>query len=324
MAAHAHPGHAHPGHTHHDGERGPAHDHGPSRGPALTVAFFCTLAIAALEFGGGLVAHSLALLSDSAHVLMDAVALGIAVFASVQARRPANAHRTFGYARVEVLAALGNGGLLFAIAVLIVVEAVRRLGSSVVPEGGVMLAVAAIGLATNVVLGLWLMRAARENLNVKAALYHIGSDVVGALAVAIAGALVVAFRAPWIDPLVSLAVAVLIAVGVLRVVREAADVLLESAPAHAATGVVRNALLELPGVGDVHDLHVWTIGSGTHVLTAHVLLPDARISEATSVLHSVEALARARFAITHVTLQFECEPCADHDRIVCTQSEGPR
>ncbi|GAC1523425.1 MAG: cation diffusion facilitator family transporter [Vulcanimicrobiaceae bacterium] len=272
-----------------------------------------------LELVGGFLAHSIALLADAAHVFMDAVALGIAVAASVQARRPANAHRSFGYARFEILAALGNGGLLFAITAVIVVEALHRFAAPELPQGGLMAAVAGIGLVANVGIGLSLLRGAREDLNVKAALYHVGSDAVGAIAVVVGGLAVMRWHAVWIDPALSLAVAAIVVVGVVRIAREATDVLLESAPAHARIPAVRDRMRALPGVVDVHDLHVWTIGSGSHVLSAHVLLADARISEASAILRELEVRLRDDFDIDHVTVQFECVSCGVDDRIICTQ-----
>jgi cobalt-zinc-cadmium efflux system protein len=295
------------------------HDHG-ARAP-LGTALALTLVVAAAELTGGILSGSLALLSDAAHVFMDAVALGIAVAAAVQARRPPSDRRSYGFARFEILAALANGGLLLGVTLLIVVEAIRRLiAPPDLPSGTLMAAFGAVGLAVNVGIGLSLFRQAREDLNVKAALFHVAGDAVGAVAVVLGGLLVLATRATWIDPLLSLFVSAIIVVGVFRVVKESADVLLESAPAHATLPAVREKIRALTGVVDVHDLHVWTIGSGSHVLSAHVLLPDARISEASGILRGIETRMREDFAIDHVTIQFECESCAADDRIVCTQN----
>jgi cobalt-zinc-cadmium efflux system protein len=297
------------------------HDHDGAGAPLWT-ALGLTLAVALAELAGGILAHSLALLSDAAHVFMDVLALGIAVAASVQARRPASERQTFGFARFEILAALANGGLLFGVTLLIAVEAVRRLAAPPeLPSGSLMAAFGGVGFAVNVGIGLSLFRGARDDLNVRAALFHVASDAVGAVAVVIGGFLVLGTHATWIDPVLSLLVCGIIVVGVVRVVRESADVLLESAPAHATIPAVRNAIRSLAGVVDVHDLHVWTIGSGSHVLSAHVLLPDARISEASEILRRIESRMHDDFAIHHVTVQFECESCAADDRIVCTQAQ---
>jgi cobalt-zinc-cadmium efflux system protein len=308
-------------HAHAHGDAHHAHGHGRESRAPLGTALALTVAVAVAELAGGILSGSLALLSDSAHVFMDAVALGIAVAAAVQARRPPSDRRSYGFARFEILAALGNGGLLFGVTLLIAVEALRRLfAAPELPSGGLMAAFGGVGLVVNLGIGLSLFPNARQDLNVKAALFHVASDAVGALAVVLGGVLVLATRASWIDPALSLFVAAIIIVGVVRVVKESADVLLESAPAHATLPAVREKIRALTGVVDVHDLHVWTIGSGSHVLSAHVLLPDARISEASEILRGIETRMREDFAIDHVTIQFECESCAADDRIVCTQN----
>ena len=290
---------------------------GPSR---LRIALGLTIVVAAVELAGGFISHSLALLSDAAHVVMDVVALGIAVAAEVQAGRPATPRQTYGFARVEILAALANGGLLFAVTAWIVVEAIHRFSHPVLPEGGLMLAVAAVGTVINGAAGALVAKQAHADLNARTALYHLAGDALGGVAVILGGAVVLAFHVAWIDPLLSLFVAAIIVAGIVRVVRDASDVLLESTPAHAPLENVRSAIAAVDGIVGVHDLHVWTIGSGTHVLSAHVLLNDARISEATAVLRTIESAVRRRFDIAHVTIQFECESCAVDERIVCTQS----
>lgn len=312
--------HAH-GHDHgHDHAHGHAHEHGArSSATRLKVALGLTAAVAILEFAGGWLAHSLALLSDSVHVATDVVALAIALVATVQATRPANVRQTYGFARMEILAALANGTLLFGITVLIAFEAVRRLMHPAPTEGALMAEIAAAGFVVNVGVGLMLASGSRTSLNLRAALLHVGGDALGAIAVVIGGVVILGTGAEWIDPALSLVVALIIVAGVWGVVREAADVLLESAPSHATVPLVRERLRALAGVVDVHDLHVWSIGSGRHVLSAHVLLTDKRISEASAILREIEKTAREEFRITHVTVQFECESCEADDRIVCTQ-----
>ena len=292
----------------------------PSR---LRPALALTAVVALVELAGGLWGHSLALLSDAAHVAMDVVALGIAVAAEAQAARPASGQQTYGFARMEVLAALGNGGFLFAVSIFIIVEAIRRFSAPVLPVGAIMFGVAAFSAAVNIGVGAMLAQTAHRNLNVWAALYHVAGDALAAIAVMAGGVIVLAFHTAWIDPLLSLLVVGVILAGIVGIVREATDVLLESAPVHAPISDVRAAIRSVDGVVDVHDLHVWTIGGGSHVLSAHVILADARISEATAILRRVESGMRARFDIAHVTVQFECESCAVEDRIVCTQPASP-
>jgi cobalt-zinc-cadmium efflux system protein len=300
----------------HDHDRG--HQYGGSPG-RLRIALIATAAVAVLECVGGIEAGSLALLSDAAHVVMDVVALGIALAAAVQARRPATQRQTYGFARYEILAALANGALLTAVTILIAVEAVKRFMHPELPAGALMAGVAAIGLAVNVAVGLTLARGAQGNLNIRAALMHVAGDVLGAIGVIVGGAVIVLTGAAWIDPLLSLLVAAIIVIGVLRIVREATDVLLESVPGHLEVPEVRTRIRGVDGVVDVHDLHVWTIGSGAHALSAHVVLDDRKLSEASAIMRAIDGAMHADFAISHVTVQFECESCDPDTTIVCTQ-----
>jgi cobalt-zinc-cadmium efflux system protein len=298
------------------------HDHAHAHGAPLITALVLTALVAALELVGGVFAHSIALMTDSAHVGMDALALGIAVFAAIQSKRPATERRSFGYARFEMLAALANGALLLGVTTFIVIEAVHRFSQPSAPQGAVMTAFAAVGFFVNAGLGLAFVRGARGDLNVRAALFHVASDAVGALAIALGGLVLVLTGATWIDPVLSLLIAALIVVGVVRIFAQASHVLLESAPDHAAIPQVRDRMRAVAGVVDVHDLHVWTIGSGSHVLTAHVLLADKRISEASTILRELEHDLHDAFDIHHVTIQFECESCSDDERIVCVGQPG--
>jgi cobalt-zinc-cadmium efflux system protein len=286
----------------------------------LKLALVATLGVAALELAGGLRSGSLALLSDAAHVAMDVVALAIALAAAVGAKRPATQRRTYGFARYEILAALANGALLTALTILIAIEAVRRLLHPELPSGSLMAIVAAIGVAVNVAVGVMLVRGEHRNLNVRAALLHVGGDVLGGFAVLIGGAAIVLTHAAWIDPFLSLLVSAIIVAGVVNIVRRAADVLLESAPDHAEVPAVRDRIGQVTGVVGVHDLHVWTIGSGSHALSAHVVLDDRMLSEASAILRRIDAAVRDDFEITHVTVQFECESCDPDTTIVCTQT----
>jgi len=295
------------------------HNSGPSGSGQLKVALVATAAIAVLELFGGIVSHSLALLSDAAHVTMDVVALAIALVASIQSQRPASDRHTFGFARLEILAGLGNSALLLGVTVLIVAEAIRRFFHPELPQGSLMVVIAAIGLAVNLAIGLMLLRSTSRTLNLRAAMLHIGGDALGAVAVVVGGAVIAATGASWIDPALSLFVALIILIGIVNVGREATDVLLESVPGHAKLPAVRESIGRCEGVVAVHDLHVWTIGTGSHVLSAHVVLDDRRLSEATAVLERINAAMHDEFGIAHVTIQFECEACEDDDRIVCTQ-----
>lgn len=315
----------------------------------LRLALIATAAVAVLEVAGGIRSGSLALLSDAAHVSMDVVALGIALAAAVAAKRPATPRRTYGFARYEILAALANGALLSAVTILVVLEALRRFAHPETPAGGLMAGVAAIGLAVNLGVGALLLRGAhpghahapaghdhdhgrdasggpgqQPNLNLRAALLHVAGDALGGLAVVAGGLVIARTGAAWLDPLLSLLVSAIIVAGVVGIVRQATDVLLESAPGHAEVPAVRGRIRAVDGVVDVHDLHVWTIGSGSHALSAHVVLDDRKLSEASAILRAIDGALRAEFGIGHVTVQFECESCEPDTTIVCSQSAIPR
>jgi cobalt-zinc-cadmium efflux system protein len=297
------------------------HDHGAAGSGQLKIALVATTAVAILELIGGFAAHSLALLSDAAHVTMDVVALAIALAASIQSMRPANERQTFGFARLEILAGLGNSALLLAVTVLIVVEAIKRFMHPELPAGSLMVIIAGIGLIVNLGIGVMLLRSNQHSLNMRAALLHVCGDALGAVAVVAGGFVILATGARWIDPALSLFVSAIILAGIVKVARQAMHVLLESVPDHAGLPLVRDTIRNCDGVVAVHDLHVWTIGSGSHALSAHVVLDDRRLSEATSVLNRITAAMHDEFGIAHVTIQFECESCEDDERVVCTQVE---
>jgi cobalt-zinc-cadmium efflux system protein len=305
----------------HDHAHDHSHDHGAAGSGQLKIALVATAGIALIELGGGIVSHSLALLSDAAHVTMDVVALAIALAASIHSMRPANERQTFGFARLEILAGLGNSALLLALTVLIVVEAFQRFMHPQLPEGTLMVAVALIGLAVNAGIGIMLVRSAHGSLNLRAAMWHVGGDALGEIAVVAGGLAIAATGASWIDPALSLFVSAIILFGIYKVAREATHVLLESVPDHAKLPAVRESINHCDGVVAVHDLHVWTIGSGSYALSAHVVLEDRRLSEATAVLNRITSAMHDDFGITHVTVQFECESCEADERVVCTQVE---
>jgi cobalt-zinc-cadmium efflux system protein len=275
----------------------------------LLFALGVTAFVAALEFWGGWRAHSLALTTDAVHVCMDLFALGLALAASIGAARPADPRRTFGYGRIEVLGALVNGTLLLVATIVIAYAAARRFAVPVESHGVTMASVAAIGLALNVCVGIVLHRQSRRDLNVRTALFHVLGDVLGALAVVLGGAVIALTHLSWIDPALSLFVAAIIVVGVFAVMRDATEVLLESVPSDVDAADLLRHLGRVRGVSGVHDLHVWSIATQSHALSAHVQLEDRRLSEATDVLREIDECLRAHFGISHVTIQFECDNC---------------
>jgi cobalt-zinc-cadmium efflux system protein len=275
----------------------------------LAAALIATACVALLEFWGGAASHSLALTSDAIHVCTDVLALALAWIAAIGAARPADSRRTFGYGRIEVLGAVVNGTLLLVATTFIVYEAVQRFALPSPPSAVLMTAVAVAGLAVNAGVGLLLRHSAARDLNVRAVLFHVAGDAAGAAAVILGGIAIALTHRAWIDPLLALFVAGIIVLGVLRVLRDATDVLLESVPDGVNTGRLERHIGRIPGVVGVHDLHVWSIGSGSNALSAHVLLDDRRLSEATEVLRDIDECVKSHFDVTHLTIQFECENC---------------
>jgi len=280
----------------------------PVRG-RLVLALIASGFVALLEFWGGAASHSLALTSDAVHVCTDVLALALALLAAIGAARPADPRRTFGYGRIEVLGALVNGTILLLATAAIVYEAVRRFSAPVAPHALIMTSVAAIGLIVNGGLGLLLRESGKRDLNVRAALFHVFGDALGGAAVILGGIVIAFTNVAWLDPLLSLFVAAIIVTGVVRILRDATNVLLESVPSDVDAKNLAAHVSRIPGVIGIHDIHIWSIASGSHALSAHVLLDDRRLSEATEVLRDIDQCVKTHFGITHVTIQFECDNC---------------
>lgn len=266
-------------------------------------AFLLTSGFMFAELVGGLVANSLSLVADAGHMVSDAAALGLGLVAMWMASHPHTERRTFGFHRAEILAALANGSLLVAIAILVTWRSILRLRTPQEIESGLMLIVAVIGLAVNL-LGMKLLGAHRhENLNVRGAFLHILGDALGSVGVIGAG-LVIRFTG-WtpIDSLVSIFIAALILVSGARLVRETISVLLESSPRHLDAEAVRRDLISIDGVRDVHDLHIWTVTSGFVSLSCHCEITKSDLAD--DVLRHATTLLRERYDIRHVTIQPE-------------------
>jgi cobalt-zinc-cadmium efflux system protein len=257
------------------------------------------------EVIGGVLSNSLALLADAGHMLTDIAALGLSVFAMRLARRPPSARRTYGYARFEILAALVNGAALLVISGLIVVEAWERMRAPAAIDGAIMLSVASAGLVVNVMGALLLHRHAHDNLNVRGAYLHVLGDLLGSVGAIAAGIVVLTTGWTAADPLVSVVNALLILASAWRLVREAAEVLLESAPSHVDLEAVLADLAGIDGLDEVHDVHVWTLTSGFVALSAHGVVDDPTLH--THILDEVRTRMQAR-GIAHVTFQIELRP----------------
>jgi len=281
------------------------------RSRPLKVALGLTVVVLAVELVGGLASHSLALLADAGHVLVDVFALGLAWFAVVQARRPADVKRSYGYQRAGILAALVNAGVLVLVVIAIAYEAGRRIVSPEPVSGGIVIIAALIGGAINayVVFGL---RGHGHNLNLRAATLHVMGDVGAAIGVVIAGAVILLTGWTYIDPLLSLGIAVLIGIGALRIVREAVNLLLEGTPREIDLAAVTEEIKRTERVTGMHDLHVWALSSEATALSVHVVLEDCPLGEAEHVVRDLEARLCEHFDIGHTTIQVEsCHPCGE-------------
>lgn len=305
--AHGHDAqHAHGGHAHH---------HAPP--DRLTRAFAIGIALnvlfVAIGIVAGIAANSTALLADAAHNLGDVLGLAMAWAASVLARRARTARRTYGLRRTTILAALGNGGLvLFAIGG-VVWEAVHRIGEPHTVDGGVVAIVAAIGVVLNGLSAMLFAKGRADDMNVRGAFLHLVADAAVSAGVVVAGVLVWQTQLAWIDPVTSVIVSVVIVRGTWRLVREALDLLLDAVPPHIDPEAVATYLAGLPGVREIHDLHVWSMSTTEVALTAHVVLPWP--SAPPAFLAALQHELAHRFKIHHITIQLE--DCAE---IGCTQA----
>ncbi|MDE2406983.1 MAG: cation transporter [Xanthomonadaceae bacterium] len=305
-------GHAHEsGHGHAHDHGGPGHSHVPAvikHEKPLWFAFWLTLLVLLVEIAGGLLSNSLALLSDAAHMMTDVASLGISLFAVRMSRRPPDARRSYGYARMEAIGAFINSSLLFVVAGYILFEAVQRLRAPEAVATTGMLVVAVIGLLANLLSMKLLAAGAGESLNVKGAYLEVWSDMLGSLGV-IAGAALIHFTGwGWVDPVVAVLLGLWVLPRTFVLLKQAAHVLMQGVPDGVDVGAVRDAMQAVAGVAAVHDLHVWALGSKEPILTAHVLLCEDA-TDADAVRAAVAAELHEHFGIGHATLQVESRHC---------------
>ena len=279
----------------------------------LMWALLITLAIFLMEIAGGFLSNSLALKSDAGHIFGDVLALAVSLLAVRLSRLPPTREKTFGYHRVEVLAAIFNGTTLFILALYIFFAAYKRL---VFPEpvlSPLMLVVALIGLAANIIVISRLHSIASESLNIRAAFLHVLGDMLASVGV-VAGALVILLTGNYLaDPIISFFVGAIILYGAWGVLREGAHILLEGVPRSIDYDELRRDMEAINGVVSVHNLHVWTISSSNLALSAHVMIPDLSTHSAKDILQTTNELLSKKYNIRHSTLQFECQCCASED-----------
>jgi len=294
-----HHGHGHHGHGHHH------HSHAPNNTKGLLIALAITTSIMLLEFFGGLVTNSLALLSDSGHMLNDAASLSLSLFALWLSGKAATTSKSYGYHRFEILAALLNGVTLFVIAFFIAKEAYERFLAPPEVASGSMMAIASIGLLANLLSAWALLRQSdvKDNVNVRSAYLHVLGDALGSVGAIAAGALMLAFGWYIADPIISVLVAFLILRGAWGVIAHTVHILMEGTPPRIDIEKVKRSLESIEGVRNVHDLHVWTITSGLDSLSAHLLV-EGDLDEQAVLQEAVWRMER-KFGISHCTIQIE-------------------
>ena len=278
-------------------------------GQRLKVVLVIIVVIMVAEVIGGILSNSLALLGDAGHMLVDALALGMSLFAIKIARRPATATKTYGYYRVEIMAALANGIALALVAAYIFYEAYQRFLDPPTVQTTLMLVVATIGLIANLIGILLLREVSRGSLNIRAAFWHILGDTISSVGVIVAGIIISITGWGVVDPIIAVFIGGIILWGAVRLVRESVDILLEAVPKHIQMDRVIEMIRNIPGVEDVHDIHIWTITSGIHALSAHLLIEDQTVSRSVEIVETVNKNLDKHFNITHTTLQLECESC---------------
>lgn len=310
-------------------QRQPArdHDHRPgvrqSQRRALWLAFGANAIYMVAEIVGGLVFGSLALLADAGHMASDVFGLGIALGAQRLALRPASARHTYGLQRAEVLGALVNAVSLLVIVVWIVFEAIRRLQQPPEVAGGGLLAVASLGLLVNVGSAVVLGRAQGESLNMRGAFLHMLADAAGSVGVMAAGIAIVLWRAEWVDPVVSVAIALLVVWSAWGLLRATVHVLLEGAPRGLDADEIERALSSNDEVEGVHHLHLWSLASDVPALSAHVVLAgEVTLHEAQESGDRLKEMLSRRFGIDHATLDLECHACEPEHAARTTEAKG--
>ena len=274
----------------------------------LAVVFGLTVTYLVVEVIGGLITGSLALLADAGHMLTDVAGVGLALLAIKFAERPASPERTYGYYRVEILAALTNSVVLIGISLYILYEAYRRFIKPPEVESGLMLVVAVVGLGVNII-GIFILRkGSQESLNMKGAYFEVLSDMLTSIGVIVASIIMLTTGWYYADPLISAGIGLFILPRTWLLLKEAVGVLLEGTPSDVNLTALRESIAKLPGVADIHDLHVWTLTSGVNAMSTHaVLIDDAQHDK---VLQALKDLAKSNFKINHVTVQLENKACS--------------
>lgn len=287
---------------------------------ALLIAMGVTAGIMLLEAVGGFIANSLALLSDAGHMLTDVLALGLSLVALQFTAKPASSTKTYGFYRMEILAALVNGSSLLLICAFILFEAYKRFKVPEAVDTPSMLIVASIGLGANLAAAFVMVGRSRESLNLRGAYLHILGDALSSLGVIVGGLIIMFTGWQIVDPIISVLICIVILKGSFRLVRESVHILLEAVPKDLDLVEIQKGLREIRGVKDLHDVHLWTISSGIYAMSAHVLVDDILMSRTGEILQEINRLLRSHYGIEHTTIQFECENC--EEGFYCSLQEG--
>lgn len=279
--------------------------------------------ITVVEIIGGLVSGSLALLSDAFHNLGDSISIVLGYFAQVISGRPENRRRTYGYRRAEILSAMANSIFLIVVSIALIVEAIKRFSHPEHINGRIMLIVAIIGLIANLVSAQLLHSGSHDSLNVKATYLHVLSDALSSIAVIFGGVILMFFNITWLDPTLTILVALYIAKEALPIIKQTLSILMQSSP-DLDYDAIKHDLMQVPGVVGVHHVHAWTIDEHRIVFSAHLNCHDMMLSEVEKIYLQVEKILSDKYAIKHVTLQAECQrgrdeelfnPPVDHDKL---------
>ena len=300
-----------------------SHDHNNEiKENRFVLALALTGIIFLAEFIGGFWTHSLALLSDSAHVFMDAFALGLSYLAIRAAKLPADDKHTSGYHRMQVLAALTNGATLFLIAFEILREAWDRFQNPEAVSAGSMLVIAVIGLIVNLIVAFTLSKHDQDDLNTRSAFLHVVGDAAASVGVIAVGVILLFVNWLWLDPLVSVMIGVLILFSSGRVLKESIHILAEGMPEGMTATSIAESMRKVSGVSQVHDLHVWTVAPGYIALSAHVTVDDQSISQTAEMMNALKETLNESYEIQHTTIQFECENCGQ-GTVLCLEPSIP-
>ncbi len=275
----------------------------------LLIALGITVLMMVVEVVGGLLSNSLALLSDAGHMLTDNLALLLSFFAVKFSALPATDRKTFGFYRLEILAALINGIILVLLSLYIVYHAYLRIMNPRPVAGKLMLVVAAVGLVANIVGAVVLTKHRHTNLNIRGAYLHILGDALSSVGVVIGGIIIIYTGWYFVDPLLSILISLVIIYGAWALVKESVSILLESVPAHLNIETVATEIQRIEGVREAYHIHIWTITSGVYAMSAHVLIDDQLVSGSRDILDRIRTLLAEKFKIIHSTIQLECEKC---------------